>query len=659
MEEKVVNQEELKKMEELVETLNKYAYYYYVLDNPLVSDYDYDKLYDQLIALEKKLGVVLPNSPSIRVGGDVLPHFKKYPHKTRLYSLDKCQSLDELSAWVDSVKKFEKDVKFNLSYKYDGLTIVCHYKNGLFVSAGTRGNGSVGEDVTEQVKTIRSVPLKINFKGELIVQGEGIITLSNLAEYNKNNPTELKNARNAAAGAIKNLDPKETAKRKLDWVCYSITYIEGRSFETQSDAIEFLKQNGFKTTELFEVVDSFEQMKKIIKSVDEKRSKLDFLIDGVVVNIDQMLYREELGYTSKFPKWAIAFKFDPEEATSILTGVVWQVGRTGKITPIGIVEPVELAGATVRRATLNNIEDIQKKGLKIGARVFIRRSNEVIPEILSVAEVFENSKPIDEPEYCPCCNFKLVKKNMLSFCPNKNGCKDQIIERLVHFVSKEAMNMVGLSEQTLKLFYEKFNVKNPSDLFDLKEEDLKNLEGFKDKKANNIIESIQKAKEVRLSNFIYALGILGVGNKTSKDLAKYFEDFESFSKASYEELLKVKDIGTTTASDIVDYFKNKDNLDEINRLWQKGVKIIQSQTTKKKNTFFEGKKVVLTGKLEAYSREEMTELLEQHGAIVSSSVSKNTDYVIVGENAGSKLDKAKELKIKTLTEKEALNLLMK
>ncbi|MBO5884516.1 MAG: NAD-dependent DNA ligase LigA, partial [Clostridia bacterium] len=394
----------MQEMEQLVELLNKYAYEYYVLDNPTVSDGEYDKLYDRLVALEKETGVVLPQSPTQRVGDTVLDGFEKVSHKVRLYSLDKCQSTTELESWVNSVKEKEPNANFTLEYKFDGLTVVCTYKNGIFVSAATRGNGSVGEDVTNQVKTIKSVPLTIDFKGELIVQGEGMITLSNLKKFNDKYPQEsLKNARNAVSGAIRNLDAKQTAKRNLDWFCYNVCYAEDKSFKTQEEMMEFLKSNKFKVSP-YKVFDSAKDIIAEVEKVDKEKSSLDILIDGMVLKLNQTNLRDDFGYTSKFPKWAVAFKFAPQELSTLLKNVVWQVGRTGKITPIAEIEPVELAGATVNRATLNNYGDIERKNVEIGSRVFVRRSNEVIPEILGVAEHFDSSIKIEKPTHCPCCN---------------------------------------------------------------------------------------------------------------------------------------------------------------------------------------------------------------------------------------------------------------
>lgn len=636
-------------MQELVDLLNKYSYQYYVLDNPTVSDKDYDALYDQLVKMEKESGIILPDSPTQRVGDVVLDKFKKVNHKYKLYSLDKCQSLDELKLWVEGVKKTVKNPQFTLSYKFDGLSIAVTYKDGKLVSGATRGNGLVGEDVTAQVKTIKSLPLSIDYKGELIVRGEGMIKLSKLAQYNKTTDEPLKNARNAVAGAIRNLDSNVTAKRNLDIFCYDILYIQDKELvKSQVQTQKFLQDNGFLTSDFFKVCTDFEQISQNIQQIDQLRTQIDILTDGVVIDLDDFAMREELGFTTKFPKWAVAYKFPASEVTSILQDVVWQVGRTGKVTPIAEVEPVELAGATVKRATLNNIDDIRKKRLKIGSRVFIRRSNEVIPEIMALAEDLPNSRDIFPPENCPCCGTKLVKKNVFVYCPNRDGCKDQIIDRIAHFSSRDAMNIEGLSEQTIATFYDAFDLKNIYQLYDLTVEQLEKLPLFKNKKATNIFDAIQKSKKCNLANFIFALGIGGVGIKTAKDLAKYYKTLENFLNAG-EELAQIRDIGEVTANQILTYLSENKQNQNLQKLIDRLEVNSYSQNTLQ--TRFTGKTIVLTGTL-SIPRADMTAKLESMGASVVSSVSKNTDFVLVGENPGSKFEKAKALGVAILQEKD-------
>ena len=643
------------RMKELVEELDKHIYNYYVLDNPTISDAEYDKLYDELVALEKETGIILPNSPTQRVGGEVLEGFNKHRHEVQLYSLDKCQSKEELEKWVDGIKKVLPSATFAVEYKFDGLTIVCKYNDGFFVEASTRGNGVIGENVTEQAKTIRSIPLKIPFKNELIIQGEGMITLSNLEKYNKTSTEPLKNARNAVAGAIRNLDPKETAKRKLDLFSYQILKINGKNFKTQQEMHDFLVENGFKTGDYFKICSSFNEIWKEIEHIGKIKKSLDILMDGVVIKLNDVAHRDEFGYTAKFPKWAIAFKFPAEELSTILKDVVWQVGRTGKLTPIGIIEPVELAGASVKRATLNNMGDIKRKKVKIGSRVFVRRSNEVIPEILGLAEDMPNSKEIEKPKFCPSCKTELVENGANLFCPNSNSCPEQIIDRLTNFASREAMDIEGFSIMTAEDLYKKLGVKTFDEIYKLTKQDLLTLENFKDKKADNLLKSIEKSKNVTMPKFIFALGIDGVGVKTAKDIAKKFGSLINLKNASLEEILSVYNIGEVIAKNIYDYFKDEENIKVLNELL-KYLNVEKYRENIKENVFT-NKKVVITGTFERFGRIELTALLESYGAQVVSSVSKNTDYVLVGDNAGSKLAKANSLGVKVIEEKDFYNMI--
>ena len=644
------------RMKELVSRLNELAYHYYVLEIPIASDYDYDVLYDELVALEEETGLVLDDSPTKRVGGDVLPSFKKVEHKQRLYSLSKCNSTSGIEKFICDVRSVIGDSAFTVEYKFDGLRIIAEYKDGKLYRASTRGNGLVGEDVTEQVRTIRSVPITIEYKGDLTIAGEGVITLSNLARYNKTTEEKLKNARNAVAGAIRNLDPKVTARRNLDVVFYDIIDIEDGVVKTQEDVQEFLKRNKFLTGELFRVVHSSSEIEQIADEIDKVKSRLEIQIDGLVIKLNSLKDREELGYTAKFPKWAIAYKFAPQEMTSTLLDVEWNVGRTGKVTPTALLEPIELAGTTVSRATLNNYEDIQRKRLKIGASVFVRRSNEVIPEVLGLAEDKEGSIEIARPTHCPSCHQTLVDKGPNIFCEN-DYCRDKVIAKLSYFATRDCMNIEGLSDKIISLFYDEGLVRSLSDLYKLKEEDIKNLAGFKDKKADNIIKSIENSKHVSLSSFIDSLGIEGVGNKTSRDLARLFS-LSSLMSADKSSLLSVRDIGEVTADNIVEFFANEKNREEISSLISLGVTIEENASENiDKDNYFYGKKFVLTGTLESMSRRDAENVIESLGGQTASSVSKATTAVIFGHDAGSKLDKARALGITLIAENEFLSIL--
>lgn len=647
--------DKMERMKFLIEEINRHNYNYYVLDNPTISDKEYDKLYYELVDLEKELGVVLPTSPTQRVGGEILDKFQKHRHEVRLYSMNKVRDFDDLGKFMSDMAKYQKNPTFSLEYKFDGLTVVVEYDKGEFVRATTRGNGEIGEDVSLQVKTIKSVPLTIPFKNHLIVQGEGMMTQKAFKKYNKTALEPLKNPRNGVAGAIRNLDTKETAKRNLDWFCYSILLSENKNFSSQEEMHNFLMENGFLVGDYFKIISTLKEAEDEIERIDKIKDKLDVMIDGMVIKLNETKHREEIGYTNKFPKWAMAFKFEALETSTLLKDVIWQVGRTGKVSPTAILEPVELAGATIKRATLNNIEDIRKKNVYINSRVFIRRSNEVIPEVLGLAEKYENSIVIEEPKVCPCCHSPLVKKGPLLYCKNRDGCKEQIISRLTHFVEREAFNIEGLSEKTLWQCHQKLSVSEFSDLYKLKEEDLLKLDNFKDKKTKNIINSINNSKNVDFYRFIYALGISEVGIKTAKDLAKKFVNYENLKKATREELLEVEDIGEIIADNILEYFQDEENLKEINRLFEAGVVINESNIVIGEK--LKGLTFVLTGTLPNYTRPEMSEIIEKNGGKVASSVSKNTSFVLAGEEAGSKLDKAKVLGVKIINENEMLKML--
>ncbi len=640
----------MSRMEELVEKLNKYAYEYYVLDNPTVSDGQYDKLYDELVALEKSEKRVLPSSPTRRIGGEPVKEFSPHTHRNKLYSLDKRNSYDELREWDEKIKKAAGEaVEYTLEYKLDGLTLCLTYENGMFRSAATRGNGSVGEDVTSQVSTVRSIPLVIRFKGVVEVQGEGIMRLSALEAYNKSAKEPLKNARNGVAGAIRNLDPKVTASRNLDIIFYNVNFVEGGERpSSQKECIDFLKRNFFKTERLF-ASSNINEIVSEIERVD--KGALDFLIDGMVVKVNDFALREKLGYTDKFPRWAVAYKFEAEEAVTVLKDVVWQVGRTGKLTPLGKLEPVELCGATIRKATLNNFGDIERKKIKIGSSVFIRRSNDVIPEILGVAEELDG-KDVVPPKFCPACGTETVAVGANLFCPNEYGCKPQICGRIEYFCSKPCMDIDGVSEKTVERLHDVLGVKKSADLYRLKKDDLEKIEGFKDKKISNFLRSVENSKDVKLASFINALGIPNVGRKTAEDLAEIYGSIDALAAAGEEELTAIRDVGEIVAKSIVEFFaKHKEAIDEL-----KSFGIDPRYVARVGGGKFDGMNVVLTGKI-SMPRSQAQSLIEENGGKTQSSVTKETNLVIAGEDAGSKLEKARVLGIRIIDENEFERLL--
>lgn len=646
--------DKLERMKELVKQINLYNDYYYNHDDPIVSNDVWDALYNELKALEKSTGKILPNSPTQKVGGEVNKKFQKVNHIRPLYSLDKVQSNEEMIDWLYDMKNKFGVGLFDLEYKFDGLRVVLTYDKGKLVLGATRGNGAIGEDVTEQVSVISSVPNTIPFKKKVVVMGEALMLKSVMEEYNKTASEPLKNERNAAAGAIRNLDVNITKERNLNVFFYDILYSEGIQFDTQTQVHQFFIDNGFETADYFFKSDKVDEIINEINRIDQLKDSLDVLIDGAVVKIDDVNLRDEIGFTSKFPKWAMAYKYAPIEASTKLLKIVWQVGRTGKLTPIAEVEPVELAGATIRRATLNNFGDINRKGIKLNSDVFIRRSNEVIPEILRVAHHNKDSVDISEPTTCPVCGGEIKHDGANIFCINPN-CVKVIEEKLVHFSSRNAMNIEGIRDKTVTKIREELDIVNFSDLYTLEYEDLLNLESFKDKKAQNLINSIEKSKNPNYNNFIFALSIPGVGEKTAKDLAKTFPRLENLINATYDQLIEIEDIGDIIAKNIVEYFDNKENLEEINRLFEYGVKLNYPE---KKDTKpqFEGKTFVLTGKLNVYGRDEATKIIEDFGGKTSSSVSAKTDYVVAGESAGSKLNKAQQLGVKIISEEDFIDM---
>lgn len=517
-------EKKLERMRELAEELNKYSHEYYVLDNPSVSDKEYDIKYEELSKIEKDTGVVFPYSPTVRVGDTVLPEFQKYTHKAPLWSLDKAHSINEIREWhmrnlraYNEYNNSHEDKLPKLTYvitkKFDGLTINCTYdSNGILVRAATRGTGIVGEDVTLQAHTIRSIPLKVDNNNVFEVHGEAIMTKEAFDRYNETAEVPLKNLRNGAAGALRNLDVKETARRNLSAFFYDVGYNEGKPFKNYIEMMKFIKKMGLPIDSYIKECSTIEEIEKEINYINSIRSSLNYDIDGAVIVINDMRTRDILGYTIKFPKWAIAYKFEAQEATTKLIDVEWNVGRSGRVTPTAILEPVELAGATIKRATLNNMDDIRRKGIKIGCNVFIRRSNDVIPEIMGVAkETLAGSKEIEPPQYCPYCGTKLVQEGAHYFCENMLSCRPQMVKSIVHFGSREAMNIEGFSEKTAEQLFEKLNIKSIADLYRIKKEQLLTLDKFGEKKSKNLIDSIEKSKKCDLASFIFALGIPNVG----------------------------------------------------------------------------------------------------------------------------------------------------
>ncbi|OFO60087.1 DNA ligase (NAD(+)) LigA [Peptoniphilus sp. HMSC075B08] len=655
----------IKEMEDLIKEIDKLNYHYYTLDDPLLSDAEYDKLYDRLVNLENESGTVLSYSPTTRVGGAVLSKFEKHTHLGRLYSMDKAQGDDALLAWYNRIEKFvnnynENNInklpepEFIIELKFDGLTINLTYENQNLIMASTRGNGIVGEEILEQVKTIYSVPLRISYSGKIEVQGEGLMPLSELEKYNQENEEKLKNARNAAAGALRNLDPKVTKKRNLTAYFYNVGYIEEDIFKSDDEMKKFLKENNFNVSKYNYKLKKFSEIIKKIQEIGENRNKLDILIDGVTIKVNDIETRRALGYTNKFPRWAIAYKFEAEEISTTLLDVVWNVGRTAKVTPSAILEPVDIGGVTVQRATLNNYDDILRKKVRIGSRVLIRRSNDVIPEILGTLPSDNETHEIEKPKICPYCGSHLYQDGVHIFCPNTLSCVPQLVSRLTHFASRDAMDIEGFSEKTIEKLMGTVGLKEIPDVYKLKYEDIIKIEGFKEKRTNNLLNAIENSKHPHLSNFIYALGIPNVGIKTARDLANYFKTFDKLKNSKEDELIYIGDIGSITAKEIVEFFHDERIVNSVNELFDLGISPLYEDDSNGPKPL-DKKTFVLTGTLEI-PRKELEEKLISLGAKVTGSVSKNTDYLVVGENPGSKYDKARDLKIEILSLEELDNL---
>lgn len=643
------------RMHELVKQLNDHAYRYYVLDDPIISDGEYDRLYDELVALEKRSGVVLPDSPTIRVGDKPLSKFEQVRHRGKLFSLDKCQSKEEMLAWLKKLDVNGQMPLCSVEYKFDGLTINLTYENGVLTQAATRGNGEIGEVVTAQVRTIKSVPLSIPYKGVLEVQGEGIMTLSALAAYNeRQDVVPLKNARNGVAGAIRNLDPQVTAERKLDMICYNVNYIEDINFRDGRQMLEFLRQNNFKLSSYCKYCKTPQEVLSALDEIESRRDSLDFLIDGAVVKVDDTAMREELGYTQKFPRWAMAYKFAAEEATTTVRDVIWQVSRTGKLNPLAVLDPVDLAGVTVSRATLSNLSEIRRKDIKIGSRVFIRRSNDVIPEITGIAAHTENSREIVPPSVCPACGAPVIQDGIFLKCSNVRACANSIVSALSHFCERDAMDIEGLSDKTLELLYGLGKVKAFHDIYALKEEDFDEVEGFKDKRTGNLLAAIEKSKATTLARFLYAIGIPNIGKKSAGQLEEAFRTLEGVMNAGKEDLVALDDFGEIMADGVLSYFADEHNREEIDALLRAGITFREKEL---KQGVFSSMRVVLTGSLSSMKRSKAKEEIEARGGSVADSVSKTVDLVVAGEEAGSKLDKAKKLGIKIIGEEEFLSML--
>ena len=648
-------------MRKLVDWLNETAYQYYTLDAPTVSDREWDEKYDELVRMERETGERLPDSPTRRVGGAVLPYFEPHAHLARLWSMDKAQSVDALRDWARRAEKLRAEANADLpapeyvvEHKFDGLTINLTYENGQLVGAATRGNGVVGEEILPQARTIRSIPLSVPFRGRMEVHGECFMRISTLEAYNKTAKEPLKNPRNAAAGALRNLDPAVTAARRLDACFYDVGYIEGKAFANQREMMDFLSENRFPVSDCEIYCPTLERAIEAVREIEQTRGDLDYMIDGAVLKLCDFATRDALGFTDKFPRWAVAYKFEAEEVTTLLTDVTWQIGRTGKLTPLAHVEPVELAGATVRRATLNNWTDIQRKRVRIGARVWIRRSNEVIPEIMGRVDEFEpGERDVEKPAVCPECGSPLEERGAHLFCPNRDGCRRQIVMRLSHFAGRDAMDIDTFSEKTAEQLVDAGLLQEADQLYRLTAEQLTGLDRFGEKKAAKLVAAIEASRHRRLDAFIYAIGIPNIGVKTARDLAERFGSMDALRAATAEDLTGMDDVGEIVAESVRGFFADPANRRLVDALLAEGV-VPEAPQRPAEGGAFEGMTVVVTGTLASMSRAEAEEAVRQAGGKAAGSVSKKPSLVVYGEAAGSKLTKAQALGVPVADEAEFL-----
>ena len=659
---------DLQRMRGLIDKLNEASRRYYDQNESDISDDEWDAMYAELRKLEEKTGERMTDSPTRRVGGAVMEGFEQHRHIARLWSMDKAQSEEEILAWAHRCEKQTTEAgglpknSYCVEYKLDGLTVNLTYDGGRLIQAATRGNGEVGEAILPQAMTIRTIPLTIPFTGRMEVQGEGIMRLSELKKYNEMSAEPLKNARNAAAGALRNLDPQVTASRHLDAFFYQIGYIEGRSFETQQDMLDFMKTNGLNISPFVRPAQTIEEALEAVHQIEKERETLDFLIDGATIKITDMRTREVLGTTDKFPRWSIAFKFPAQETVTKLLKITWEVGRTGKLTPLAHLSPVDICGVTVKRATLNNYDDICRKRVRIGSEVWVRRSNDVIPEIMGVVWDGKGEAPetdIQPPTVCPACGGPLVKlkqDGVHLFCLNRTSCRPQAIARMAHFASRQGMDIETFSTRTAGLFYDELGVRSAADLYSLDREKLVALKGFGEKKADKLFAELEKSKDCELDAFLFAIGIPNIGKKTAYDLMAHFGTLEALMGATEQELVDIEDVGEIVASSITEYFADEENRRFVNRLLEVGVHP-QMHMQEDAGTLFEGLTFVLTGTLPTLSRAQAQEMIRKNGGKATGSVSKKTSIVLAGESAGSKLDKARELGVTIIDEAQFLSMI--
>lgn len=659
-------------IEELRKKINQHSYAYYVMDNPTVSDYEYDLLFRRLLELEEKYPqFITAQSPTQRIGAIPSNSFEKITHPTPMLSLGNAFSNNELILFDQRVKNILQidTVQYVVEHKIDGLAINLIYENGKLVKAATRGDGSIGEDVTANIRTIKAIPLELNAEEVEIpefleVRGEVYLPKKEFIRLNKerqaNDEALFANCRNAAAGSLRQLDPKETAKRYLSAILYGIGEIKGLNFEYHSAVLDFLSKLGFKTNKEYQIFSNIDEVMQYCASWSEKKEQLDFDIDGMVIKVNNLKDQKILGYTAKDPRWAIAYKFQPEQGITKIEKIVVNVGRTGAITPLAYLTPVTISGSKISKATLHNEDYIVAKDIRIGDTVIVHKAGEIIPEVVAVKLEERTGTEVKfvMPQICPECQKPVVKEdNEAAYkCVNPN-CPAILRENFIHFVSRDAMNIEGLGPSVVSMLLDNNLINDVADLYKLTTEELLNLDRIGAKSAENLISAIEKSKQAGLNRLLFALGIRFVGVKAANILANHFKSMKALTKSSLEDLLAINEIGTKIAQSIIDYFNKQENLMLLDKLSEVGVNMTAKTIERMEQENFQDKIFVLTGNLESFNRKEASLLIEQFGGKVSSAVSKKTDFVVAGTEAGSKLTKAQELGINIISEEEFKNMM--
>ena len=681
--------EAIKELEKLREEINYHNHRYYILDSPVISDAEYDRLFKKLQELENNFPhLITPDSPTQRVGAMPLDEFKTIAHTIPMLSLNNANNVEEARGFDERVKRFletKEEIEYVAEPKMDGLAIELVYVDGLFTAGSTRGDGYTGEDVTLNLRTVKSIPLrllnktveKVKVEGgktlplpipaRLEVRGEVFIPIKEFERLNREREERgepaFANPRNAAAGSIRQLDSKITAMRPLDIYCYGIGALEGAKFKTHWEILHTLKGWGLKVNPFIKICKGIDEVIKYHEDMEEKRDRIPYELDGVVVKVNSLDLQDRLGILTRSPRWAVAYKFKARQETTRVKDIIVGVGRTGALTPVAILEPVEVGGVTVERATLHNQDEVDRKDVRVGDTVVVQRAGDVIPEVVMVIKEKRtgSEKPFRLPEKCPLCGSAVVKEGAIHRCTGGLSCPAQLKEGIRHFAAKRAMNIEGLGDKHIDQFVEKGVIKDMADLYSLKKEDIAELERWADKSAQNLLDQIEKSKDTTLARMIYALGIRQVGEHMAKVLANNFGSLDELMKASYDNLMEIHEIGPETAESIVTFLKEGHNRNVIEKLKRAGVKFPRSplfQRGVRGDLRFKGNQFVLTGTLSGFTRGEAKELIESLGGRITSSVSKNTDYVIAGAEPGSKYDKAVELGIKILNEEEFKDLLV-